>query len=511
MKAFYYLAAIAFLLACVSGILFWQTMLPPYPDDSLVSSVGKIRHSFEAQSKPVAVLNLDALLQQQSLASSELVDPKLTLPQTSHYLYSDLQPIQHYAENCGKDHHITLHSPALKKALLWAQFRCGVITTLPPSFFTSKPFMHPSGKSYAMLSLQSEQLELSRLREISQLKGSFHLSELLSLKEFQSPILNLSPWQLQLLINGENQIINEDYVFFPSPSSSINQNRLYSLYPIKSWMHFLSQQKFTVLYGARTGPCLFKEGNACWIENPDYKILTVRLICIPLLFAFLILGGILVTVLIQRARLQKLETAERLFTLQMLTHELRTPTASMRLSIEAFRKNYDELPQTSQKAFLQMCEELQRLNRVVDASKTYLSTDEMQSEIYLNAFVKEITESYEKPISFIPFSSDIKMTLNAYWLELCIRNFIENAFNHGNVPVNVILSRDSSHVSIQIQDQGQPVFESLHAMTAPFRKSETSRGLGLGLAIAEKMIKAMHGKLIFQQNPTRFTIQLRPI
>jgi signal transduction histidine kinase len=503
MKVFYYLTAVAFLLACVSGILFLQTLLPPSPGDSLVSNVRQIKHGFEAEAQPLAVLNLERL-QQQALISPELVDPKLTLPQTSHYPYSEIQPLQQYTDNCGKIPNLTFHSPALQKAFIWAKFHCGVITTLPSNFFTSKPFMHPSGKSYALLAHQTPSL-----KTIEDVNRSFHLSELLNQAKFQSPTLDLSPWQLQLLINGEDQVINEDFVFLLSSSGLINQNKLYVLYPTKNWMHYLSRQKLTVIFGARTQACLLMEGNACWIENPNYKILNIRLITGLLLIVFVIWAGVLASMLIRRARWQKRLAAERLFTLQMLTHELRTPTAALRLSIEAFRKNYDELPETSQQAFLQMCEELQRLNRVVDASKTYLSDDATQSEIHLNEFAKTIIQSYNRAIAFTPLSVDLMMTVNAYWLELCIRNFIDNAFHHGKSPVSVILSLDSRHVSIQVQDQGSPIFDSLNEMITPFRKAENSKGLGLGLAITKKMIQSMNGELIFQPSPTRFNLHLR--
>jgi signal transduction histidine kinase len=126
-----------------------------------------------------------------------------------------------------------------------------------------------------------------------------------------------------------------------------------------------------------------------------------------------------------------------------------------------------------------------------------------------NEFAKTIIQSYNRAIAFTPLSVDLMMTVNAYWLELCIRNFIDNAFHHGKSPVSVILSLDSRHVSIQVQDQGSPIFDSLNEMITPFRKAENSKGLGLGLAITKKMIQSMNGELIFQPSPTRFNLHLR--
>jgi len=474
MKSLNYLACAAVIIALFACLFAWQAASPYPRGDTLLTSISAIKHAFAVETKPVAVLNLNAMVKDRLSVSAELVNPTLLLPQTGNYPY---------------------------KALLWAKFRSGIITKLPTGFFATAPYMHPSGKSYALLGYAAGLPRAS--------KYYFHLAELLALHNAQSPIINLSPWQLQLLINGDNLVMNKDYVFMLAPSGTTNTNRVYTLYAEKDWLDFLIRQKFTIITGARSQPCLLKEGNACWVENLDYKTRVIRITAFLLILAVVLLCILFVVAIFRRMQKRKAENSRRLFALQMLTHELRTPTASMRLSLESLRKNYDELPQKSQIAFLRLCEELQRLDRLADASKAYLSTDETFVEIYLNEFVEAIIYSYDKPIKFTRLDSDCMMLLNPYSLELCIRNLVDNAFSHGSTPVTVALNRGGREISIQVQDQGKSEFTFIHDMVKPFYKAHSSRGLGLGLAIVQKMVVSMHGKLIYQANPTRFTIQLR--
>ena len=494
MKLINYFACLTVLIALVAGFFVWQSLYSSQRGEALLTSISEIKHIFATQTKPVAVLNLNSMVKDRLSVSAELVNPALLLPQTGNYPYSEFAAVQQYAQSCGNVPQV-LKNKELDKALLWAKFRCGVITRLPTDFFASAPYMHPSGKSYALLAYE--------VALPMQLKHYFHLAELLM------PRINLSPWQLQLLINGDNLVMNKDYAFMLAPTSTTNTNRVYTLYPEKDWLDFLAGQKLTILTGARSQPCLLKEGNACWVENLDYKTRVIRITEFFLILTIVLLCILFLAAIFRRIKIRKAENSRRLFALQMLTHELRTPTASMRLSLESLRKNYDELPQESQIAFLRLCEELQRLDRLADASKAYLSTDETLAEIYLNEFVEAIIHSYNKPIEFTRLECDCTMLLNPYSLELCVRNLIDNAFSHGSAPVVVVLNREGYEITIQVQDQGKSEFTSMNEMAKPFYKSHSSRGLGLGLAIVRKIVMSMHGELFYQANPTRFTIQLR--
>src|SRR5206468_1773403 len=108
-----------------------------------------------------------------------------------------------------------------------------------------------------------------------------------------------------------------------------------------------------------------------------------------------------------------------------LTHELRTPATAMRLLIEELRKDYDLLPAASQRAFLGMCEELQRLGDVVDASKNYLGAqsslgeEEALSEVpSLNSWLTELIRPFGQGVALEPLAQDRSARINRYWTEL---------------------------------------------------------------------------------------------
>jgi len=203
----------------------------------------------------------------------------------------------------------------------------------------------------------------------------------------------------------------------------------------------------------------------------------------------------------------------------MLTHELRTPATAICLAAETQRTEFDSLPVDSQKAFLQICEELQRLNRVIDASKNYLKFDgsnhlldaSTQSVVSVNCLMENILEPYFDKVTYQPLLHDKSLRLDRYWVELCIKNLIENSLIHGKPPVILSILDDKDILVISIQDDGTTSFTSLDQMAIPFQKDHASRGLGLGLTIVQKVVAAMKGELFFKTKPTRFSIKLRQI
>ena len=101
---------------------------------------------------------------------------------------------------------------------------------------------------------------------------------------------------------------------------------------------------------------------------------------------------------------------------------------------------------------------------------------------------------------------DLNIFTDEYWLQVCVKNLIENSIMHGKAPVRVICKDDDKFLKISVSDSGECSFDNLKQMSGDFVKGNKSTGTGLGLNIVQNVLKRINGKLQFSKNPTTFTI-----
>ncbi|CAM4241694.1 histidine kinase [Comamonas aquatilis] len=84
-------------------------------------------------------------------------------------------------------------------------------------------------------------------------------------------------------------------------------------------------------------------------------------------------------------------------------------------------------------------------------------------------------------------------------LQVAIGNILENAFYHGQGDATLTMSMDAELIRLTVADQGPGVpTESQEAMFIRFnKKSSGSKGAGLGLAIARKILRNCGGEVCF--------------
>lgn len=111
------------------------------------------------------------------------------------------------------------------------------------------------------------------------------------------------------------------------------------------------------------------------------------------------------------------------------------------------------------------------------------------------------------------------MYANRELLRRAIENIIRNAIRHApeGSPIEIEMTASSTGAFISVRDQGTGVpEEQLEAIFKPFyrvddSRTETTGGVGLGLAIAERAIHVHHGNVWAENgNPgLRVCIELR--
>ena len=92
---------------------------------------------------------------------------------------------------------------------------------------------------------------------------------------------------------------------------------------------------------------------------------------------------------------------------------------------------------------------------------------------------------------------------NASLLERAISNLLENAFAHGLPPVHLRVMQQGAELVIEVQDQGSGIAPDQEIfLFQAFARSDSSRqrpGLGLGLAVVQRVAERMGGTVGFKR------------
>jgi two-component system sensor histidine kinase KdpD len=212
------------------------------------------------------------------------------------------------------------------------------------------------------------------------------------------------------------------------------------------------------------------------------------------------------------ARADELRTA----ILRAVSHDLRSPLSSIKASVSSLRQTDVEWPEDTKQDFLHAIEsETDRLTRIV---ANLLDLSRIESGV-LRPVLRPI--SLEEVIPAVvyeigPDHSDIHLEIDSELdevvadpalLERAIANILGNALLWSPSPDSVAIfahqKDDTAHIHIVDRGPGIPVDQQLSVLQ-PFHRlgdSSVGGGLGLGLAIADRLIASMNGRLELRDTP----------
>ena len=82
-----------------------------------------------------------------------------------------------------------------------------------------------------------------------------------------------------------------------------------------------------------------------------------------------------------------------------------------------------------------------------------------------------------------------------------IGNIIQNAIQHSNKEIKVIISWSNLHINIEIIDDGDGFKkEVLDKIGTPYASNTKKNSMGLGIFIAKNLIENIGGKIYFKNN-----------
>lgn len=455
-------------------------------------------NSLEKSEKYLNTFSLSKLIEYSTDRS--LIDPAFVLPH--YYLYSHEAIVQFVqAEKTCKNISDDIFKNLPVKFSLWLRYKCQNSTIINTYFLSMYPYMHPSGKSFALLLNEAPFNEKNGLN-----------SRLQHILENQNLNVNL----LWALTKGFHIIIDNDQLWIrqgpiDERDSALNK---YKIYSFKSYIDLITNLGLEIKHIGNFGVQndeTFPAFQLEWLPmQMERNVLRQRLI----LGSSFTLICLLIMWLIILLKNRISEQYRRTFSFQLLAHELRTPVTSLKIEMDEVLNRYDELPNWTQVKVMRFADNLERLTTVIKASDNYIRSQKNSTFLKLseegidsvNEMIEKIIESFSVSIQKKLPDEDCSINLDYYWVSFCISNLINNALQHGTLPIEVSWKKIGKGIKIIITDQGNKLLSDPRKNNTRKQEEVASQGLQIGLQMVDRITRELGGKLLFNPNPTSWTL-----
>jgi signal transduction histidine kinase len=202
-----------------------------------------------------------------------------------------------------------------------------------------------------------------------------------------------------------------------------------------------------------------------------------------------------------------------------ITHELKSPIASIRLVLETLLKRELGRPQT-EKLSANALKDTERLHLLVEnlllSAKLETAYQPDYSTVYLPELLDEIIAKLHDKYPGTRFPTSYQTNLPHWYgdklgFTSIMLNLLENAIKYANEPFPLITTRlayleKPAGFVLQVADQGPgiPDLEKRRIFKKFYRMgnedTRNSKGTGLGLYIVEQLVKAHQGKIRVSDN-----------
>lgn len=184
-----------------------------------------------------------------------------------------------------------------------------------------------------------------------------------------------------------------------------------------------------------------------------------------------------------------------------LTHELKTPLASIKLQgdviseiIEA--KNDPQLIKLVNRLTSDTIKLETQMDKILQLSRIERGGELNLTNIKLVPFIKAIAKNWQNELDVKISTSREKIEILAdeFALELIFKNLFENTKNHSNSKnINIEINEKNNQVHISYSDFGTFHGDAKKLATL-FYKYNSSKGSGIGLYLSKKLTKKMNGQ-----------------
>jgi len=230
-------------------------------------------------------------------------------------------------------------------------------------------------------------------------------------------------------------------------------------------------------------------------------------------FIITIIGAVFIYGVVRRQI--SLQTQQQNF-MMAVTHELKTPIAATKLSLETLKRHkLDELRQNE--ILTGAINETERLNALCN---NILLSSQLESggytvtkyEFDFSAMVDSAVTEFKKRYPAREINSIVEDKIifhgEEFLIRLVLNNLLENAVKYTpeSMPLTVELVKQLNRIDLLVKDLGpgipeaekERIFEKFYRIGN--ESTRTSKGTGLGLYLSNKIIKNHHGRIALSNN-----------
>jgi len=259
--------------------------------------------------------------------------------------------------------------------------------------------------------------------------------------------------------------------------------------------------------------------------NPQYRVLRGMIVTL-LLSLFLMFFVVFCFIYIIRTFIEQKKLADlKDDFINNMTHELKTPIATITVAIEGLQKfNGLNDPEKTQRYLQVSRNELSRLNNLVTkvldiATFENKKVELIKEPVHLNNLMEEVMSAEQHKTSktvyysFSPLNSDDIVLVDKVHFRNMIGNLIDNAIKYSKDPVEIGISivKNSENIIINIKDNGigippahiDQIFDKFHRV--PTGNIHNVKGTGLGLSYVKYIIEAHGGSITVKSEVNKGT------
>jgi len=182
-----------------------------------------------------------------------------------------------------------------------------------------------------------------------------------------------------------------------------------------------------------------------------------------------------------------------------ISHDLRTPLTRLKLQL-AFLKQQDLAKK--------MGDDIEEMEKMLNEYLVFSSQQktEVTEKIDLNRIIRDTVKKYEGKQIDMKLEENPEINLRPNAIKRCITNLIDNALSYGK-KVEILTKKTMNNFLIFVDDDGPGIPEKEHRnVMKPFYKIDKSRslnksGVGLGLSIANDIIRSHGGNISLEKSP----------
>lgn len=203
-----------------------------------------------------------------------------------------------------------------------------------------------------------------------------------------------------------------------------------------------------------------------------------------------------------------------------LSHDIKTPIASIRAYAEGLQANMDSTPEKREKylsVLIRKCDEVSKLTNdlflhsISDLDKLKINSETFELCSFVETVVSEIAGEHND-VNFEKPEFEALVSADKNRLTQIIENLINNSRKYAKTHIDIKLTQADGGVNIHLTDYGKGIPDS----DMPFifdkfyrgKNVENEQGSGLGLYIVKYLAEKMSGKVLLHNHTNSFEVIL---